>query len=103
VKHFIALFALVLTSMEAAETGRVLPGNRELMRQEGVSERMGAGIEMLPGAELVASPGERAAHWRPDVSSRAACDASVNGNRGRLAKMPGVEDARVGEIEPIKP
>jgi dienelactone hydrolase len=101
-KYFLILSALLLalvTSTDAAETERVLPGTRELARQDDVSEAMRAGIERYLDAELAASPGKRAAFCQADFSSRAAYEASVKANRERLARMLGVVDARVADVE----
>jgi dienelactone hydrolase len=97
--HFSIFAAIVLAFAAHGETGRVLPGTRELTRQDDVSEAMRAGIERYLDAALTAAPGKRGEFWSVEVSSRETYEASVKGNRERLTKMLGAVEPRVAEVE----
>jgi dienelactone hydrolase len=59
------------------------------------ASQMVSGIDRFLLDQTAASVEQRARHWQRDLSSAAAYEASVAGNRGRLAKIIGAIDPRV--------
>ena len=74
-----------------------LPGTRLLTWQGDLSERMMDGAHKFVERKIAESVQARQRYWKRDLSSRAAYEKSVEGNRSRLQTIAGVVDAR----EPI--
>ena len=79
----------------STDAGAPLAGTEPLTMTEDLAEAMVAGINRYLTRELAASVEGRAAHWQRDTSSQEAYEASVAGNRERLAVIAGVVDTRV--------
>lgn len=76
-----------------------LSGAQPLTMTGDFSAQMVAGIGRFLDAETRAAPGERAAWWQTDFTSRDAYEKSVAANRERFARMIGVVDPRVARPE----
>jgi dienelactone hydrolase len=83
---------LLIPSTRAAEP---LPGTKPLTRDGDLAAQMVEGIDKYLMGELAASVEHRKAYWKPDYSSPAAYQKSIQANRDRLKKMLGVVEARV--------
>ena len=86
------LFFLLVSSTQAAEP---LPGTKPLTRDGDLAAQMVEGIDKYLMRELTASVEHRKEYWKPDYSSPAAYQKSIQPNRDRLKKMLGVVEARV--------
>src|SRR6476659_420645 len=87
----LALFQL--DSVRAASADR-LPGTEPLTWEGDHSARMMDGAHQYVDRKIVESIGTRQRFWKRDLSSRAAYERSVEGNRTRLRSIAGVVDAR---------
>ena len=91
--------AVVLFFTVAAKGQDPLSGAQPLTMTGDFSAQMVAGIGRFLDAETRAAPGERAAWWQTDFTSRDAYEKSVAANRERFARMIGVVDVRVAQPE----
>ena len=91
--------AVVLFFTVAAKGQDPLSGAQPLTMTGDFSAQMVAGIGRFLDAETRAAPGERAAWWQTDFTSRDAYEKSVAANRERFARMIGVVDPRVARPE----
>jgi len=71
-----------------------LPGTQALEMQGDLAEQMVAGIDRFLLREIAESIGKRGRHWKRDVATVEAYNASVAPNRSRLAKIIGAADPR---------
>jgi dienelactone hydrolase len=77
-----------------------LPGTSPLTMDGDLSAQMIAGIGRFLDRETVAAVSARASRWQPDLSgNRTAYERSVQPNREHLARMIGVIDPRVPNVE----
>jgi dienelactone hydrolase len=73
---------------------QTLPGTAPLKEQGDFALQMVYGIDRYLGSEWALAFAGRASHWKRDLSSRAAYEASVQPNAASLRKMIGATDAR---------
>src|SRR5437763_635005 len=81
-----------------APAGEPLPGSQLLTWDGDLSERMMDGAHKFVERQIAESVKTRERFWNRDLSSRAAYEKSVEGNRVRLREILGVVDAR----EPVR-
>ncbi len=84
--------ALVLP---AAVLGQALPGTKLLETKEDLAKVMVDGIHRYLDKQTELAAKERFKYWKPDFSTPAAFDKSVQPNRARFRKMIGVIDERL--------
>ncbi|MCI0378757.1 MAG: hypothetical protein L0215_14205 [Gemmataceae bacterium] len=88
--------ALVLFWLTASNLGaQTLPGTQPLEMKGDLARHMLNGIDKYLSRQIPIVAKERERFWKPDYSSAAAYEKSVNANRERLKKILGVVDARV--------
>ncbi len=92
-RAFLSLMLFLIVS--TASAAEPLPGTKPLTRDGDLAAQMVAGIDKYLMRELAASVESRKQYWKPDYSSPAAYQKSIQPNRDRLKKMLGVVDARV--------
>jgi len=90
-----AVSSAVAVGPAAETTGQPLPGTKPLTLTGDIASHMVAGVDKFLLARIEKAAAARAAHWRPDVSSAAAYDRSIEPNRKRLAHILGVRDRRI--------
>ncbi len=71
-----------------------LPGTQPLTMTGDIADALVSGADRFLLRKIDESVGQRARHWKRDVSSAAAYNASVEPNRKRLAHIVGVRDPR---------
>lgn len=97
----LALFCGALLSWTVpsfAQTSEPLAGTKQLTMEGDLSAQMVAGISKFLDRELATSVEGRARYWKPDFSTRATYDKSVQFNRDHLAKIIGAQDPRLPKI-----
>ena len=93
--QWLALSLLIVPLAAGAQTTEVLHGTEPLTWEGDLSARMVAGIDEFLMRELDRSVVERQRFWKPDFSSRAAYEKSVQQNRQRFQKYIGTVDPRL--------
>jgi len=88
----LALFALLFASTAWADP---LPGTKPLETKDDLARTMVDGIHRYLDRATADSVKKRDAHWKPDYSSHAAYEKSIQPNRERLKKILGVVDPRL--------
>lgn len=89
-------FLLSLSAPDARpDEPEPLPGTQPLDWQGDLAARMVAGADQFLLRKTEESVASRAQHWKRDLSSANAYNASVEPNRKRLAHILGVRDARI--------
>src|SRR5215813_9301216 len=91
----ILLFGLGDWAFGAEESGAPLPGTKPLTMGGDIASELVAGVDRFLLRQVDESTARRSRHWKRDVSSAAAYEASVEPNRMRLAHILGVRDRRV--------
>ena len=84
--------SLLLTAPLAAQP---LAGTKPLEMQGDLAKQMVEGIDRYLTRATAASVEQRKSYWKPDYTSPAAYEKSINPNRERLRTILGVVDARV--------
>ena len=79
----------------AQEPGSPLAGTKPLTMTGDIASELVAGVDRFLLKQIDASTADRAKHWKRDLSSAAAYQASIEPNRRRLAHILGVRDSRV--------
>src|SRR5271165_321868 len=79
----------------AQESGPPLPGTIPLTMTGDIASELVAGADRFLLRQIEESAAGREKHWKRDLSSYAAYNASVEPNRRRLAHILGVRDPRV--------
>ena len=87
-----------LLQAEPVRPVQTLPGTEPLAWDGDLAERMMDGAHKYVERIIAESPEARRKYWKRDLSSRAAYQESVEGNRARLREILGVVDAR----EPVR-
>ncbi|MDP6721933.1 MAG: dienelactone hydrolase family protein, partial [Pirellulaceae bacterium] len=95
----VVLFAPVATSGQAADP-EPLAGTKPMTVTGDIASQMVDGIDRFLLRELERSIADRAQHWKRDISSATAYNASIEPNRKRLAHILGVRDDRVAFANP---
>jgi dienelactone hydrolase len=93
--RLVLLFGLGGRAFGAEEPGAPLPGTKPLTMGGDIASELVAGVDRFLLRQLDESTARRPRHWKRDVSSAGAYDASVEPNRKRLAHILGVRDRRV--------
>ncbi len=86
--------------LEADEPGPPLPGTKPLTMTGDIASELVAGVDRFLLKQIEVSTAQRATHWKRDLSSHDAYNASVEPNRKRLAHILGVRDTRVPFASP---
>ncbi len=97
----IALFCGALLSWANpgfSQSAEPLAGTKQLTMEGDLSEQMVAGISKFFDRELVSSVEGRARFWKPDFSTRATYNQSVQPNRERFARIIGAVDPRLPKV-----
>jgi dienelactone hydrolase len=79
----------------AQEPGPPLVGTKPLTMSGDIASELVAGVDRFLLKQIDASTADRTKHWKRDLSSAAAYQASIEPNRRRLAHILGVRDPRV--------
>ena len=90
----LGLSAAGLAHGASAPSAENLPGAGLLTWEGDLSERMMDGAHRFVERKIAESASARARHWKRDLTSRAACEQSVEANRERLRTILGVVDSR---------
>jgi dienelactone hydrolase len=91
----LTLAATGLLDADPAQSPNLLPGTQRLTWEGDLSQKMMDGAHQYVERKIQESIASRQKYWKRDLSSRAAYEKSVEGNRRRFAKIIGVVDARV--------
>lgn len=91
----LATFFLMAFACAAPGAESVLPNTKPLTTQGDLFAQMVAGIDRFLMGETERSVNGRPAHWKPDFSSRAAYEKSIEPNRRRFRQYLGAVDERV--------
>lgn len=91
--------AAVVHSLATALSAAPLDGTQPLEMQGDLADQMVSGIDRFLLRKTDESVAKRARHWKRDVTSEAAYDASIAANRARLAKIIGAQDQRAAEFD----
>lgn len=92
--RIVALLGLCGGAIQADEYGPPLPGTKPLTMTGDITSELVAGVNRFLLRQIDESVAKRAVHWKRDLSSPDAYNASVEPNRKRLAHILGVRDAR---------
>ena len=88
-----ALVMIILVPLSAQ--AQPLPDTKPLTITGDIADAMVAGVDRFLLRQIEQSTARRARHWKRDLSSADAYNASVEPNRKRLAHILGVRDPRV--------
>ncbi len=88
-------FATWLALASIINAQAILPDAQPLTLEGDIAAQLVDGVDRFLLREIEQSVAGRTKHWRRDLSSPAAYDASVKKNRDRLAHIIGLRDTRM--------